>query len=164
MASSPDLSFRPVTDDDALSLFELFREAHEDEFEALSLPTDQLETILQMQFQAQKSDYAFRHPEAVHEIIETRGSTVGQWVWTEKSDHFILIDISISKTSRNQGVASQVVRTLLKKSAQKGLPVHGHVARNNPKAIALWNQLGFRTVGQDQMHLAIEFTPDNPSD
>jgi ribosomal protein S18 acetylase RimI-like enzyme len=164
MASSSDLSLRPVTDDDASFLFDLFRETHESEYEDLSLPIDQLDAILQMQFQAQQSDYTFRHPEAAHEIIEVRGSAVGQWAWTEKSDHITYIDISISKKFRNQGIASQVTRKLLKRSAQKGLPVYGHVARNNPKAIILWHRLGFRTVGQNQMHLAIEFTPDNPPD
>ena len=159
MDSSSEPSLRPVTTDDADFLYAIFRETHVSDYEALSLPPDQLETILEMQFRAQESDYSFRHPEAVHEIIEFQGADVGQWMWADGTDHLTYIDISISKRARNQGIATKVTKMLLKMAAQKGLQIHGHVARNNPKAIALWHRLGFKTVGSNQTHLAIEFTP-----
>jgi len=164
MTSTSDLTTRPVTDKDTSILYELFRETHESDYVDLSLPIDQLKTILEMQFQAQKSDYSFRYPEANHEIIERHASAAGQWMWTEGPDYLTFIDITISKKFRNQGIASRVIKKLLYLAGQKGLPVVGHVALNNPKAIALWHRLGFRTVGSNQTHLAIEFTPDHPSD
>ena len=164
MDSSSDLTLRPVTDEDTPFLYELFCEVHKSDYETLSLPADQLATILEMQFQAQRSDYSFRHPEAIHEIIEFQGAAAGQWMWAEGSDHVTFIDISMSMKFRNQGIASQTAKKLLRYSALKGLPVIGHVARNNPKAIALWRRLGFQTVGSNQTHLAIEFKSEHPSD
>ena len=160
MASSA-FSLRSVTDDDASFLLDLFSETHRSEYKGLSLPITQLEAILQMQFQAQKADYSLRHPEAIHEVIEIEGMAGGQWMWVEKNDHLLYIDISISKKFRNQGIASRLTKNLMKMSAQKKLPLRGYVALNNPKAIALWQRLGFDTVGSNQTHLAIEFIPDN---
>lgn len=162
--ASPAYSLRSVTDVDASFLLDLFSETHGSDYEGLSLPTAQLKAILNMQFQAQKADYTFRHPEAVHQIIKIEGASAGQWMWTEKSDHLLLVDISVSKKFRNQGIASQITKSLIEISAKKKLPIRAHVARNNPKAIALWQRLGFITVSTNQTHLAIAFTPDNSED
>ena len=84
-------------------------------------------------------------------IIEKDGKPIGQMSVRRPGDEIYLAAIEIAPERQNRGIASQLIRELLRESDRSRLPVKLHVLKVNP-ARRLYERLGFVYAGETPTH------------
>ncbi len=87
------------------------------------------------------------------QIIQVADQDVGILVVKEHPEELYLRRLELLPKSQNQGLGTDIVRWLLKRAADTGRPLSLHVLRANPRAAALYEREGLRTVETDQIRL-----------
>ena len=153
--SSPSITVRPAEPDDAAFLAQLFASTRP-EFNFLDLPESQKQSLMTMQFNAQRQQYDASYPEAESAIILLHGQPVGRMLVDRNEREFTLIDIALSPEHRNAGIGTKLIRELLDEARAAGKSVRLHVAKSNP-AQRLYERLGFSRVADQSMYFEMIF-------
>jgi ribosomal protein S18 acetylase RimI-like enzyme len=90
-------------------------------------------------------------------IIRSNDRDIGWLQISESATEITLNQIHIVAEFRSRGIGTRIIRDLLAHAQDKGLPVVLSVVRNNP-ALALYQRLGFRIIGEDveKLHMRWE--------
>jgi ribosomal protein S18 acetylase RimI-like enzyme len=89
------------------------------------------------------------------EVIELQGERIG-CMRVEDQEEFVLLDyIAIMPAHQRIGLGTHLVRTVLKRAVDRGVPARLKVLRVNP-AKTLYERLGFETIGADQYRFYME--------
>jgi ribosomal protein S18 acetylase RimI-like enzyme len=152
------LSQRPVTGGDQRFLLDLYISTRADEFASLGWDQRQLETLLKMQFEAQRNSYRIYYPDAEQSIIQHEAQDVGQMIVDNTAGRVLLVDISILPQYRNRGIGTSVLTRLLKGSQSRGENVVLNVLSNS-SAVRLYSRLGFDKVGETDTHWEMVWKP-----
>jgi ribosomal protein S18 acetylase RimI-like enzyme len=148
-----NLSLRNASPEDETFLKELFFDVRGDEFAIAGLPAAQLESLLSMQYAAQKKSYEAGFPGAVHSIIEFDGKRIGRQLINRSDEKIHLIDIAILREFRGKGIGSYLLDELKSKAKMVSLSVY----KNNHGAIRLYERHGFAVVRDDGSYLEMEW-------
>ncbi len=130
---------------------------------AAGLPPAALEQLLDLQRQAQRSEYLARYPDALDQLILADGRPAGR-CWTAAGpDEHRLLDLAVHSSFRRQGIAAAVVGGLCQQALAAGLPLRLTVWQANLAASELYRGLGFRLIGADatasEGYQAMEWSP-----
>ena len=136
---------RPVTPTDIPFLRTLFADAH---LELTCLPTDTRFVLVDMQFRAQRKQYAACYPQATHEIVMADGTEVGRVLVDRTTDPIRIVDVSIALGHRRSGIAAGVLAGLTAEADRAQRAVEATVWSGNTAAVALVERYGF-VVGAD---------------
>lgn len=153
-----DITLRSIRPEDEDVLFELFCSAHLHKFTSLGLPEPQLQQLLRIQFEGQRRDFLRNNPNTDFNLVEDSGKVIGQWFVCRYPESIVVLDITFLPSHRT-GIATRLVRALLKEACMNGIPVKAHVEATNP-ARRLWLRLGFRKVGENAAYWSLEYRPD----
>ncbi|MCW2796403.1 GNAT family N-acetyltransferase [Nocardioides sp.] len=104
------------------------------------------EVLLDLQFRAQRSQYAASHPLARHEILLVDGVAVGRLLVEDAHDVVRIVDVTVSRDHRCRGIGSAVLRQLSHEADETGRAVRLSVWSENRGARRLYESLGFVTV------------------
>ena len=150
------ITLRPVQADDQDFLFELYCDTRADEMAAWGWDAAQREVFLRMQFRAQQQHYQRLATPAERQIVCRDARPIG-WIAIIQEQHALrLADIALLAAERNQGIGTALIREVLATAARVGAPVQLQVLRHN-RAIRLYQRLGFTTIGDDGVYLAMEW-------
>lgn len=152
----PRIQLRPCVASDDAFLIGLYRRTHEEMFNALEIPRDQLEQILQTQFAAQQEHYRAVYPKADFDLVILGSEPIGNLYALRGLEQYVLVDINLLPDQRNSGIGSHLVEQLISEAQAARKPVHAKVRRGNP-AWRLWQRLGFKKVYDDGVYLSIEY-------
>lgn len=125
------LSFRPVTEDDTSFLYELYCSTRALEMSAIDWDNAQKQTFLQMQFNAQVSQYQSAFPTANHDIILRKNKPVGRLYIDRSQNEIRLLDIIINPKKRNHGIGSFCLKQLKNEATQANIPLRFYVWHTN---------------------------------
>jgi ribosomal protein S18 acetylase RimI-like enzyme len=120
----------------------LFATARSD-LQAIPLPTDALEALIDQQWRAQQSQHRAAFPTARDTVIEVDGTSVGRMLVAYLPDEVRLVDVALLPSYRNRGVGTQLIREVCEQATAKAQPVRLHVLAHGP-ARRLYLRLGFR--------------------
>jgi len=149
------ISLRPCRPDDQGFLFRLYSDTRLPEIAQFGWPQPQQEAFLRMQFTAQQRWYEMTYSQAGHQIIEQGGASIGRLLVLRQPDVVILVDISLLAEFRGKGIGGGLIRDLIQDCDRIKIPLRLQVRVNNP-ALRLYERLGFRKTGQDQMYTQME--------
>ena len=152
------ISLRRYHDDDREFLFKLYASTRADEIAPFGWPPAQQEAFLRMQFTAQQRWYEMSYAQADHQIIERDGTAIGRIMVLRKPESVLLVDIALLAEFRGQGIGGDLLRGLIQECDRKKLPLRLQVQRVNP-AQRLYERLGFKKTGEDQMYFQMERPP-----
>jgi ribosomal protein S18 acetylase RimI-like enzyme len=155
-----DFSLRPVDASDDAFLFQLYVSTRED-IAALLPPGLPRDTLLRVQWTAQRLDYAARYGQARHALVLVGGEPVGRLWVARLAGELRLVDVALLPHFRGTGLGTELVRALQAEASEAGLPLRLSVARDNP-AWRLYARLGFTQVGAaepDAPYAALEWMP-----
>jgi ribosomal protein S18 acetylase RimI-like enzyme len=96
--------------------------------------------------QDEKFERQFALPEV--RIIVVQGRDVGYLQAAEKPDALFLKELHVADAFQKLGIGAEVLRRLCAEAQQMRKPVTVGVVKFNP-ALALYQRLGFRIVGED---------------
>jgi len=151
---------RPMCDDDLAVVQAIFSDCRAGPFRAAGLPETMIDTLMAQQCAAQHEQYRRLFPGASYDLVERAGEVIGYLFALRGPDRHVLIDIALRPDCSGMGVGSALVAALLAQAGAAGQKVSAHVARDG-RAWALWQRMGFRVVGDDGVHYAIEWSPES---
>lgn len=151
-------TLRPFRADDQEFLFRLYAGTRQHEIAAFGWPEAQQQAFLRMQFNAQQRWYEMSYGQADHQIIERDGAPIGRLMVLRQPGSVLLVDIALLPELRGQGIGGELIGKLIEECEQQKLPLRLQVQRVNP-AQRLYERLGFRKTGEDQMYFQMEKQP-----
>ena len=156
--SASQWSLRPASDADEGFLYRLYEATRGQQFQLLPLPPEQIEALVRMQFNAQRSGYRQQYPASEDSIILLNGEPAGR-VWLDGSSRLELhlLDIAILPKYQGQGVGTGVVRQAMEEARAAGKTISLHVSRTNVRAFDFYRRLGFEVTGGDQMNVEMKW-------
>lgn len=155
----PEITFRPIRDDDREFLARLYASTREEELAATPWTEEQKAAFLRQQFEAQHAFYTEQFADAEFSVVLLDGEPAGRLYVDRRENEIRLIDIALLPEHRGQGIGGELMRDLLAEGEEKGLPVTIHVERFNP-ALRLYERLGFRHVEDQGPYYLMEWRPD----
>ena len=146
-----DIQLRASVVSDESVLYALFTVCRDDLLLALaSLESVQQESLLRMQFQAQREQYRQTYPQACQSMIIYKNEIIGQML-VDRDRDICLVDMGLRPEYRNRGIGGALLRTLLDEAARSDKRVVLHVAQGNPAA-RLYGRLGFTDCGGGEVY------------
>lgn len=152
-----NISTRPATPGDEPFLEDLLLETITEQLQAGHWPAALRETVVGMQCRLRRDGIRASFPDAAGEIIEADGSLAGWLVAARRGDEILLGEIMIRAAWQGQGIGSVVLGRFLAEAGRLGLPVRLNVNTNNPRAARLYERLGFRRTGGDEVNSEMEW-------
>ena len=139
---SSQWELRPATAQDEERLYEIHRAAMREHVEAV-WGWDEAD-------QRQRFHEGF-DPAGVS-VIMSSGESIGLLKVDQRSDEVFLASIELAPEVQRRGLGGDIVRSVLRQAAQRGVPVRLQVFHRNP-ARRLYERLGFHPVGETPTHL-----------
>lgn len=154
----PEITLRPITDDDLPFLSRLYASTREEELSVVPWPEEQKRTFLEQQFRAQHHHYHEHYSGAAFDLLLVDGEPAGRLYVARWPREIRIVDIALLPEHRGRGVGTELLQGLLDEGARSGKPVSIHVEKNNP-ALHLYQRLGFRPIEDKGVYLLMEWSP-----
>lgn len=107
----------------------------------------------------QRAYFDARFEPGVWQIVEVEGSPAGVLVVDRSPERIDVPSIQISPEFQSRGLGSSLLDALMAEARATGRPVTLRVLHVNPRAQALYERLGFRADGGDELHTALRWAP-----
>lgn len=151
-----DISLRPVRADEGNFWREVFYDSRREHFLTLGLNENDLNNLLEFQFQAQELDYKKNYPRASNDVVLFGDAPVGRVILSTEHNDLHLIDIAVLTEFRGRGFGTQILEWLFEESRRINLPIRFYVEKINP-AFRLYERLGFKVVADINSHFQMEW-------
>jgi ribosomal protein S18 acetylase RimI-like enzyme len=89
-------------------------------------------------------------------VIEIDGERAGRLRVVRAPDHVELAGIQLLPAHQGHGIGTHLVEQILTDARKAGLPVRLSVEKDNPRARALYQRLGFAVVGETESDVLLE--------
>ena len=133
---------RPMDEDDAMLLFELYASARADELSRTLWRTPQQRHFFRMQAQTQEQYFDRQYDHLDRRTICINGFSAGRLLVDRPASGFTVVDIGLLPSFRGRGIGTLLISDLLEEAAELDVPVHLTVPKNNP-AMHLCERVGF---------------------
>jgi GNAT superfamily N-acetyltransferase len=104
----------------------------------------------------QRARFFAAQPTATHQVIEEDGRPIGCLDVRRLPDEMRLNRIFLWPSHQRRGIGSRLVADLQAEADARGVPLRLQVLKVNP-AQQLYARLGFRTTGQSETHVRMEY-------
>lgn len=151
------VELRPVVADDDSFLFEVYASTRHDEMAAWGWDAAQRDGFLRMQFMMQRNAYAMQFPEASHDIILLDEKPVGRMIVARHDYAIRFVDFALLPEARGKGIGTRLFREVLDEAAATSRPCLLKVLKANPRAVQLYERLGFVNTGEDAIYVDMEW-------
>lgn len=146
------VSRRPIDNRDEELLRELFADTRD---ELALLPADVRYVLLDMQFRAQRRQFAANHPHGHHEILVVDGADVGRLLIDESGPVVQIVDITVHRAHRGTRIATSVLTEVVADARRSGQPVEATVWSGNSAARRTCETLGFEVASEEGGYLTM---------
>ena len=155
------VALRPVRDEDADFLRDVYACTREQELAHTGLDQAQCKAFVGVQFAAQSADYRRRYPNGDHDVILLGDEPIGRLYVGRSDEEIRILDVTILPPHRGAGVGSRLLARLLDEARASHRCVRIYLD-NGSAAEPLFERLGFvRTQQQDLISL-YEWLPADP--
>ena len=152
------ITLEPVSESNDPFLFLLYADTRASEMALVPWTDAQKQAFLEMQFSAQRASYARQYPGAQHAVICRDDDPVGRLYLDRSQERFHILDITMAKTCRNQGIGSLVLAKIVQEAERAGKPTTIYVEKFN-RALRLFERLGFRVAAVKDFQVLLERPP-----
>ena len=152
------IRLRPELKKDDVFIESVYRCTREAELNVTNWTAQQKNTFVLMQSMAQASEYKTKFPGADFHVIMFNERSAGRFYTWENDTEIRLIDITILPQFRGKGIATALLKGLIKRSDKVQKKISLHVDPINP-ALQLYQRLGFIHVKNNGRHFYMERNP-----
>jgi GNAT superfamily N-acetyltransferase len=140
-------------------LLALYESTRAGEMAQVPWSDEQKQAFLRGQFDAQRTDYLVRFPDAEHSIVVLDDEPIGR-IWIDRRiDEIRLLDIAILPRWQNAGVGTTLLEQLRRNATEAELPLRHSVHVTNSDALRFYQRLGFVVVEDFETHVLMEWSP-----
>ncbi len=136
------LSLRPAGASDKNFIAMLYNSTRND-LRLIDGERDFVESIIEMQFQAQTTGYSEQYPNAMYFIVEKLGERIGRVTLDFGTTEVHLVDMAFIPAARGKGYGTSIVKMIQHTAAKLMAPVTLSVEKNNLHAKQTYLNLGF---------------------
>jgi ribosomal protein S18 acetylase RimI-like enzyme len=158
--SVPGVTLRPAAGADHDFLRRVYASTREEEMALVPWRRDEIDSFLDMQFEAQHAYYQKQFQDAEFLIIVHNAKPIGRLYLDRREDEIRIIDIALLTGERRNGVGGALLREVLTEARTAGKAVRIHVERNNP-ALRLYHRLGFNEIEDQGVYYLMEWRPES---
>jgi GNAT superfamily N-acetyltransferase len=149
---------KPARPDDNDFLYEVFCTTWQDEVAAL--PNQNLARhVLRIQHTAQERRFDNRFPGHRRFVVSHDGERVGRFYLFASGSTLNIVDLTLLPEFRRRGIATRLVRDLMREASSDGHRVSMRVARRNGMSLSVYAALGFDLVSSDDLDHYFEWAP-----
>lgn len=120
------------------------------------LPPD----LVRAQADARAREHAARFPQARDEVVLLDGEPVGRLLVDRTGTAWRVVDIALLPSAQGGGLGTALLTWVLAEAESEDAAVRLSVHRDNPRARALYERLGFVAVATDEVYVELERAPD----
>lgn len=131
-----DLNLRPASEQDREFLYALH----------CSTMRDVIEQTWGWDDTWQRVDFQKRFDMYTVSIIEAGSRSVGSLWLEQRPDSLYIHDLEVEPASQGRGIGTAVIGMVIEQGAGRGLPIVLSVVPANPRAMSLYERLGFRVT------------------
>ncbi len=153
--NTPSITLRPITDQDADFLFQLYASTRREELAITDWTEDQKLSFLKMQFDLQNRSYFQNYETRSYSIIEKDHRPIGRLYLAFYDREIRIVDIAILPAYCRQGIGTQLLKDVFAQGDASGRSITIHVECNNP-ARFLYERLGFQLREDKGVYLFME--------
>lgn len=158
--SVPGVTLRPAAGADHDFLRRVYASTREEEMALVPWRRDEIDSFLDMQFEAQHAYYQKQFQDAEFLIIVHNAKPIGRLYLDRREAEIRIIDIALLTGERRNGVGGALLREVLSEARVAGKAVRIHVERNNP-ALRLYHRLGFNEIEDQGVYYLMEWRPES---
>ena len=114
--------------------------------------------LIAMQQRMQSHGYRQAYPHAASLILQHGDTPIGRLVLERQDQLLHLVDIAILPAAQGQGAGSAVLRGLQAQAGAQQCRIHLAVNKSNAAARALYQRLGFRPRGENDVQEQLEWS------
>jgi len=92
-------------------------------------------------------------------VIEIEGERAGRLRVVRAPDHMELAGIQLLPAHQGHGIGTHLVEQFLVETHRAGVPARLSVEKDNPRALALYERLGFAAIGETESEVQLEIRP-----
>lgn len=152
------LALRPAEEKDEVFL-QLLYGLSRDDLRLMPGDSNFIESLIAMQYRAQRQSYNTSYPHAYHFIVEKQRQKIGRIIVDFSQDRTHLIDINLMPEARGQGCGTAVIKALQNEAAKANTPLTLSVYHSNPDAKRLYLSLGFKAGQSDELTEKMAWNP-----
>ncbi len=156
MKTRKKIEFRVITDTDREFLFEVYASTRAWEFEYTNWTKADKDDFLRRQFEAQDRAYKMTYLGAVHRIIQLDEIDIGRLYVDRQDQQLLIIDFALLPRYQNQGIGSDILKSLINEAWNGRVPIRLHVEQNSP-AVEFYLRHGFQKTHMNGHHFAMEW-------
>jgi ribosomal protein S18 acetylase RimI-like enzyme len=156
-----DVALRPLTEADAAFALSVYASTREEELTVLPWSDEQKAAFVAMQFEAQSAHYAQHYDGMTSDVVLVDGVPAGRLLVARWHEEIRIVDIALLPQFRGRGAGGELLAELMDEATEMNKRLSIHVERDN-RALALYERLGFRQVGEHGVHLRMEWDPAGP--
>jgi ribosomal protein S18 acetylase RimI-like enzyme len=110
-----------------------------------------IEQLIAMQRHMQSQGYRQAYPQAVYLVLQHGDTPIGRLILDSQGQVLHLVDIAILPAAQGQGAGSAALRGLQAQAGAQQWQIHLAVNKSNTAARALYQRLGFRLRGENEV-------------
>ncbi|CAG1022872.1 diamine N-acetyltransferase [Patescibacteria group bacterium] len=156
------LNLRPMLSSDKVFVEALYH-ASRDDLRLIDAEEDFVETLIEIQQQAQTIGYGELFPNAMYFIVERQGERIGRIVIDFGMNEVRLVDMVFIPLARGKGYGSEVIQMLQHAATVNQVPLILSVVWHNQVAKALYLKLGFLVQSSTGMYETLIWYPNQPT-
>ena len=153
------ISQRAATDADEPFLRKLIVDTVTEELQASLWPEPMRSHLLEIQYSARRQSIRTRYPNAEDRIVMVDEIPAGWFAKADLDDEIRWLDLMIAADHRGKGVGTAVLKEAMAESNRARKPARFSVSVMNGRAIQLYEHLGFRRIGGDEVQHIMEYVP-----
>ena len=150
---------RPITPEDEAFERRSFDSTVREMFELSGLPPDDVSSLIEFQFNAQRYSYRINFPNAEWSIILVDGEPAGRLIYDASGPVECAIAIEVLPAFRRRGIAFSVMLPKLAAAEAVGHSIRLRVNKDNAPSILLAERLGFVIVDEEELDYHCHWSP-----
>jgi ribosomal protein S18 acetylase RimI-like enzyme len=156
------VTLRPLTAADEPFALSVYASTRDEELARVPWSDEQKAAFVAMQFEAQSAHYAQHYDGMTSDVVLVDGEPAGRLLVARWREEIRIVDIALLPAFRGRGAGSELLAELIDEATEMGKRLSIHVERES-RALALYERLGFRRVGEHGVHLRMECAPSAPA-
>jgi ribosomal protein S18 acetylase RimI-like enzyme len=141
---------------DRPQLLDAYASCRQDDPELTSRHPDSRQAVIEHEFESRQLCYPVDFPGVELFLLTLGTAPAGRIFLQANADHLFLVDLVLLPAFRGQGHGTALLQDLIRFAHASRRPLRLHVAKNNPRAAALYQRLGFRPRAELAQHWLLE--------
>jgi ribosomal protein S18 acetylase RimI-like enzyme len=141
---------------DRVPLLDAYASSRQGDPDLASRHPESRQAVIEHEFESRQLCYPVDFPGVQFFLLTHGAAPAGRLYLQDAPARVFLVDLVLLPAFRGQGHGTALLQDLIRFAHASRRPLRLHVAKNNPRASALYARLGFQPIGELSQHRLLE--------